>query len=255
VFGWFKPTCPVDSRAKRWVEERLEWLADEFGLDVFTRRAIILPLEEYFPDPYTGSKESVRLLLNRVCGYMDADPDKIALSILDDRNQTWFVDGQGHGIPSAAGLYSEEDEGFRIHVAHSELHQPMSLVGTMAHELAHFRLMGEQRIDPEIFDNELLTDLTAIFHGFGIFLANTPRIWRSSITIWPDSGEPRSEYMTQPMTAYALAHSLWFRDCSKPDWMKALRPDARATFKQSLRYLFETRDSMFRPPQKSQPGS
>lgn len=249
MFGWFKPTCPVDPRAKRWIEERLDWLTDQFGLDVFTRRAVILPLEEFFPDPYNGGYDSVRTLLDRVCGYMDADPGNVELEIMDDREQLGLVNSDGHFLPQAAGLYDEQEDKIVIHVAHSELHNPMAIVGTLAHELAHLRLLGEQRVDPEIFDNELLTDLTVVFHGMGIFLANSPRIWRAGITTWPDTGERRSEYMTQPMLAYALAHTAWFRNDSKPAWMRALRPDARAPFKQSLRYLFETRNSQFRPAQ------
>lgn len=253
MFGWFKPSCPVDPQAKRWIEERLEWLADEFGLETFTRRAVILPLEEFFPDPYTGDEETVRVLLDRVCGYMDADPNRVELNIFDNRRaeSLGLVNDAGHQIPTAAGLYDEQDHKVTIHLAESQLANPMDLVGTMAHELAHLRLLGERRIDPEIFDNELLTDLTVVFHGLGIFLANVPRSWRSQLTTWPDSDQKRSEYMTQPMFAYALAHSAWFRHDRKPHWIRALRPDARACFKQSVRYLFETRDSRFRPAKTS----
>src|SRR5436190_7135417 len=122
MFGWFKPTCPVDPRAKRWIEERLEWLADEFGLDVFTRRAVILPLEEFFPDRYTGDEETVRILLDRVCGYMDADPKRVELNIFDDSKQLGLVNSRGHGIPTAAGLYDEQIGKIVIHLASSQLH-------------------------------------------------------------------------------------------------------------------------------------
>jgi hypothetical protein len=249
MFGWFKASCPVDPRAKCWIEERLDWLADEFGLDVFTRRAMVLPLEEYFPDRYCGDYETVRVLLDRVCGYMDADPNRVELHIFDDSRELrlGLVNDQGHGIPTAAGLYDEQLDKTIIRIAQSQLSDPMDLVGTLAHELAHLRLLGEQRIDPEIFDNELLTDLTVVFHGLGIFLANKPRAWRSLMTTWPDSNDKRSEYMTQPMFGYALAHSAWFRGEQKPHWMKALRLDARTSFKQGVRYQFETRDSKFRP--------
>ncbi len=74
MLGWFRPTCPVDPGAKWWVEARLCWLVDKFGLDVLTRRPPILPTAEFFPDQYDGSDGSIRALLDRVCGYMDADP-------------------------------------------------------------------------------------------------------------------------------------------------------------------------------------
>ncbi len=33
LFGWFAPAAPVGPRQKAWVEVRMGWLADEFGLD------------------------------------------------------------------------------------------------------------------------------------------------------------------------------------------------------------------------------
>ncbi|MBM4094920.1 MAG: hypothetical protein FJ276_36745 [Planctomycetes bacterium] len=77
MFGWFRPTCPLEPHAKAWTEERLGWLADQFGLDVLNRRAVILPTADFFPDEYDGTEESVRVLLDRLCAYMDADPERV----------------------------------------------------------------------------------------------------------------------------------------------------------------------------------
>ena len=49
MFGWFRPTCPVDVATKRWIEERLNWLAREFPTNVFTEKPLILPTAEFFP--------------------------------------------------------------------------------------------------------------------------------------------------------------------------------------------------------------
>lgn len=117
----------------------------------------------------------------------------------------------------------------------------------MAHEIAHLRLLGEDRIFSDAFDNELLTDLTVVFHGLGIFLANVPRAWESDFTTWPGTDVRKPEYMTQPMFGYALAHAAWYRNQRNPEWGRFLRMGARASFKQGLRYLWETEDSQFKP--------
>lgn len=247
MFGWFRPTCPVDHHAKAWIERRLQWLADEFGQGVFARRAPILPLHEFFPDPYDASDESVRLLLDRVCGYMDADPALVDVELFTNRGEVWLVNERGQYLPREAGLYDAQSHRTVIHLETSQLGEPMVLVGTMAHELAHLRLLGEYRISDDAFDNELLTDLTVVFHGLGIFLANAPRAWRSDFSTWPGTDARRPEYMTHPMYGYALAHAAWFRNERKPYWAKYLRMDARSSFKQGLRYLWETGDSQFRP--------
>src|SRR5215471_9342584 len=120
MFGWFRPTCPVDPHAKQWIEARLAWLANQFGLDVFTRRAVILPLEEFFPDSYDGSEDSVRVLVDTVCGYMDVDPGRVQLEFYTDPKNLWLVNERGKYLPGVAGLYDEQLEKTVIHLEMSQ---------------------------------------------------------------------------------------------------------------------------------------
>ncbi|MCA8996516.1 MAG: hypothetical protein KDA80_06020 [Planctomycetaceae bacterium] len=242
MFGWFRPTCPVDSAAKNWIESRLIWLSKQFGMDTFVRRAVVRPTNEFFECSYSPTPKGAQALLQQVSRYMDVDPDRVSINIFTDKNPLYFVNEQGLYLPKVAGLY---EEGFQttIHLESSQLENPMDLVGTMAHELAHLRLMGEGRVTGEGFDNELLTDLTVVFYGLGLFLANSPRAWQSQFSTWPGTNIKRPEYMTMAMFGYALAHAAWLRNERNPNWLKNLRPDARAETKQGIRFLFETSDS------------
>ena len=74
-----------------------------------------------------------------------------------------------------------------VRIERSMLDRPADLVGVMAHELAHQRLLGEGRAHQHDFDNELLTDLTALYFGFGVFLANNPRKSTGELSNWPDT--------------------------------------------------------------------
>lgn len=247
MLGWFRPKCPLDPYAKEWVELRLAWLAEQFGMDVFVNRPVIEPTKHFFPDRYNSSEKSVHDLLGRVCRYIDANQNRVRIKFFSGDKNSPIVNDQGQALPGIAGLYEEQTLKTIIHLERQQLHYPMVLVGTMAHELAHHRLLGEMRIPGNIFDNELLTDLTAVFHGFGIFLANDPRSWESQYTKWPRTDAPKPEYMTLSMFGYALAHTAWFRGERKPLWAKHLRHGARASFKQSLKYLWNTGDSKFKP--------
>jgi hypothetical protein len=248
MFGWFKPECPVDVAAKRWIEERLHWLSDQFGADTFLRRAMILPTREFFPDPVDGSEASLRNLLDQVCGYMDVDPRRVALQLFTARQNLYIVSDEGKPLPTeAAGLYDNRGDRTIIHLETGDLTDLSTLVGTMAHELAHLRLMGERRVTGDESDNELLTDLTAVFHGFGIFLGNCPRNWDGQYGQWPGTKLRKPEYMTLPMFAYALAHRAWRNEDAQPEWARHLSFHLRPCFKQGLRYLRETGDSTYSP--------
>ena len=99
------------------------------------------------------------------------------------------------------------------------------------------RLMGEGRVAGDEFDNELLTDLTVVFHGLGVFLANAPRHWQSDATVWPGTTIFKPEYMTTPMYGYALALRCWLREEPMPVWRKNLSWSVRSEFKQAMRFL------------------
>lgn len=205
MLGWlFPPSCPCDPEAKSWIEERLKWLAEEFDDNAFNGRRIVLPTPEFFPDPFNTSTKSVRLLVDRVCSYMDVVPDLVDLELVAQASTIWLVNESGHYLPDAAGTYEETEGRFLIRIDKSGLHDPMGLVGTIAHELAHVRLLGEGRIRSDSFDNELLTDLTVVHFGLGIFLANTPRHWDSGYSRWPGSRLVKPEHMTAPMFGWAL---------------------------------------------------
>jgi hypothetical protein len=93
----------------------------------------------------------------------------------------------------------------------------------------------------------MLTDLAAVYHGFGVFLANNPRKSTGELGYWPGSKLRKPEYCSEPMLGYALAHIAWFRDEDRPAWAKHLRWAPRAVFKQGLRYLHKTGGSAFQP--------
>ena len=248
MFDWlFSPSCPCDAAAKVWVEERLDWLAEEFDDSAFTGRRIVLPTPEFFPDPYNASPKSVLTLLHRVCEYMDVVPDLVDLKFTANAGNIWLVNEAGQYLPGAAGTYSEGKYKFIIRLDLSGFDDPMGLVGTMAHELAHVRLLGESRIMREVYDNELLTDLTVVHFGLGIFLANTPRNWDSDYSKWPGTNLLKPGYMTPPMFGWAQAHLAWFRGEAKPNWARHLSGDARANLQQGIRYLNATADSAYKP--------
>ena len=247
MFEWFSPSCPCDPEAKKWLEARLGWLCREFPSNVFSDRGMVLPVTHFFPEPYFATREGLEGLVRQVCEYMDVPFARVEIELNHDPNKTWLVDDRGETVPHAAGVYERSAFGHVLTFDTDELASPGHLVATIAHELAHARLLGERRLRNVPFDNELLTDLCAFALGFGVFMANSPRVWTSQFSEWPGTRLVKPEYMTPPMYGYALGLVAWFDGDRDPQWAPFLGPGARTDFRQAKRFLFKTGDSSFRP--------
>jgi hypothetical protein len=247
MFSFFrrKPKCPILPGDKSWVENRLNWLCGQFGDARFLERPVWTPTPEHFPgvrgtSVRGESPDDIQPLFERVCELMDIPIETVRLDV--------FVDQKKRLDPTTAELFGVEHhtnglfyDGIvpTVSIERDVLRDPMKAVATLAHELAHVRLLNEGRISPKASDNEALTDLTAIFFGFGVFTVNGC----AHVSHWSkDKG-----YLSKPIAAYALAHWAWARGDAKPDWIRYLDIDGAHWSKASLRFLLATGDTDFSP--------
>ena len=236
MWPWPNKSCPLDPVTRAWLEERWRWLTDQFGDNVLLDFPHVLPTPDFFPDPYDASDDAAEIMAKRICGYMYVPSELVDIEFYSQRPMPGLVDGRGQALGGVAGTFRNGTR-FRIRIERTQLHEPMTLAGTIAHELSHARLLGDNRIDRDCFDHELTTDLNVVFHGMGIFLANVPRHWESDTRRWPGTDQPAPTYMTGPMLAYAMALRCCQRMESLPAWHKYMKPGVRAEFKQSYRFL------------------
>lgn len=249
--SWFTPTkCPVDPESKEWIEAAFNWLIEELGPHILREAEVVLPTEEHFPDPYDGSRSSIRRMLERVCGYMDVDPKSIELQFFDSEDDQHIHPlAVEEGRPTHdLGSYLKRRDGkqvIRIDVNHSR--NPQMMVATIAHELGHAILVGEDRLDPENSDHEPITDLLTVFYGLGVFNANTTIVFEQFTNQqyqgWKVGG---GGYLTEEAFGYALALFAYTRGESKPDWASYLNVNVRSYFKSALKYIEKTGDTTVR---------
>lgn len=108
------------------------------------------------------------------------------------------------------------------------------MIATIAHELSHFILLGENRIEE---NDEYLTDLTAIAYGFGIFLGNS-RFQHSKFQNISHSGWQMSSqgYLPEQVIAYAMVWLSNYRGEST-EYNKYLNKEMSKFFSQNAEYL------------------
>lgn len=239
--GLFDAKCPVSAREQEWIEESMHWFRTEFG-DAPLTQPVVLPTVEFFPDCPPGPVTDIHAVVRQVCEYVTVDPKTIVVELHGGTGHADLARNVGLSYQSsgAAGHYRFEGGKSIISIDKAQAGNMVSLVATVAHELAHARLLGEGRILPTRSDHEPLTDLLTVYLGLGIFNANArfdfraSRIGDQGRSWWSTSN---LGYLTEPMFGYGLACFAWLRGEIRPRWSRYLDTNPRAYLKRGLRHL------------------
>jgi len=237
----------VDDRERRWIDDNMRWLSGQFGSA--DQNPVVLPTDEFFPGVYQGTDDDVCLAVDRVCAYMGVDATRISVD-LDDYDAGAEVraglPAYVHSTHGVAGHYRVVD-GSPVITLSNLRHKPLQLVATIAHELAHDRLIGEGRIDPDRPHGEPLADLTTVYLGMGLFTANAAFEFANLAGLDSSSGlglgqhnrfsTSRLGYLTEPMFGYALAVYAHRRGESNPQWARYLDTNPRHFLRKALRSM------------------
>ncbi len=238
----FRPTLPVTDEQRHWIDNSFDRLSKLLGRAWMINAKVVLPLAEFFPDHYDGSEYAVDVLFQRVCAYMEVDESRIDLEVFPDEVQAlrsvvpfWHGDTGG-----PAGLYISAEDQSRLVIAvrNSKLKDPLGVVATLAHELAHVILLGGNLVDRESEDMEPLTDLTTVFLGLGIFTANAALQFKQYQNGRTQGWSvQRLGYLSEEMYGYALARFAFERGEDRPEWKKFLSTNVAAYFNLSSKWL------------------
>lgn len=220
---------------RKWLGRYLRKLIERRGCGQFVAAPILLPLPAVFPVQWNGKVADVHRLTQHLMYYA-------GLAHLDMR-LTGFTADDLEGVMDAgtAGWFAGIEHGralFGVHVA--QLRDAEGAVGVMAHEVAH-AWRAEHKLVAEVRDREeLLTDLTTVYLGFGVLTTNNTDRYRTSggygYTAWSSSS---AGYLPTPAMAWLLALQVAARDYPREahEVEAQLEPNQRASFRAALKEL------------------
>jgi hypothetical protein len=238
-----KKKLPITDEDKIWVDEDLNWLRTEFGEEHFMEIQTVTPTKYFYERTFDGTEKNAEFILERTKELMNIRDIDIQLDFFSD-SPVEMSDGTVLTTPadingswqSAAGTFEQSKDRTIISIETQQLKDPISLIATISHELAHQILLGENRIEE---NDEYLTDLTAITYGFGIFIGNSRFNFSSFSTNgeygWQSNGQG---YLPEQIIAYAMAWLSYKRN-EVTNYSQYLDKSIKKYFGQSLEYLTE----------------
>lgn len=244
----FKAKPLIDADAMDWHMENFEWLVKTFADgDVFANARLILPAPGFFPTEGEEGHALAERLFETVqiyCGLQHA-PVRLAA----DTGAAPHVGAFGHSMSArsqAAGYFSvnPEERMLEIRYAPRLLAEPLNLIATFAHELGHclLTLNGENPPCDED-EHEFLTDLAAIYLGFGVFLANGAfQFQQFQDNMRQGWSYSRQGYLPETDLVFATALFIRVKAIDPAPAMKHLKPHLGKKLRQALKMLGQCPD-------------
>ncbi len=185
MFGLFKAKCPLHQDEWQWMLAGIKWLESEFPHDNnhVSAGLLVLPLEQNFP-AYSASHEYAEQAFTRVKELADMSDWPTILQMQEDDDKRHIASSAFSGQyqwTDALGTFSiiqdeQSNPVAQITYHPRQLENPEAFVATMAHELGHYLMSASATCPPGGWElHELATDLTAVWMGFGIFMANSAK--------------------------------------------------------------------------------
>lgn len=250
MFNFFKrkPFEPLDAELRHYFEHNLLCLRRTFPKPTLHKRKVFTPVESDFPIDWNKGEQTAYDLLPIVCRVMDIHPMEIQLEFFSNGvrtinmgSYTEAINTEGNALEAAGEYFGKNEDGkYVVALEQGLLQHPDNLIATLVHELAHVKLMGHAKMD---YNDEMLTDLTTVFFGFGIFNANSAFQFKKSNQgwSWSDLG-----YLKIDEWAYALALYAYLRKETNPTWKNHLNATVQKLFDQCSQYIYAHKESLFK---------
>ncbi|WP_119079686.1 hypothetical protein [Chitinophaga alhagiae] len=233
-----------------WLEGAFLWLVEEFGEENIRRRRVFRPDVADFPQAFDQTENDAHTLLPVIAQQMETDPANITLRFYS-QERVDYSGGHGGIIPSnyekqhdlSLGMYHGRNRqgSFIISLELGALKHTEGLVATLAHEIAHIKLLGDGRMKKV---DEDMTDLLTVIYGFGIFNANTAYRFVQGFEGWSTSG---AGYLKQQEWGYALALFCFIRkEIQLPEWIQFLTPNVKGDVKKAWDFIQAHPEKIFR---------
>lgn len=242
----FKRRPLLDRDTADWHLENFEWLvrcyADSKSL---ASSKLVLPKPGFFPNDGEKGHALALRLFDQVKDYAQIGNWPVDLVQGDE-----IIEG-GRSLASpirsstaSLGMFIADGSN-RVEIAYSAslLSDPQSLIATLAHELGHY-IISLAPIPPVCAEDEIefLTDLAAIYMGFGVFLANSAfkfEQWRDDAIGTQGWQSRRHGYLPEPDLIFGTAIFLRVKGLDPTEAEGSLKPHLAKQLRQALRDLDE----------------
>lgn len=239
----FKRKPLLDEETADWHLENFEWLVSCYAeSQSFSTAKLVLPKPSFFlTDDEKGHAKAERIFsqVKEYCQIAHWPTELVRGDPFLTPGRTLFEVQHGKSVLGTYDGYSSNK--IRITYAPNLLDNPQALIAVLAHEIGH-GIIHAAPMKPVCADDEheFLTDLAAVYLGFGVFLANTAfqfTQWRDDALGTQGWHSARSGYLPEADLIFATAIFLRAKNIDPAEARSCLKPHLATMLDKALRDL------------------
>ena len=211
MFGWSRNRILLEETSTQWLFEAFAWALENFDADFFyDHTVLVLPTNEFFPGRVASVQEMSSLIFSQVKRYAGVGHwptlvvEQSACPLLGRPEVE--IKGALRGPEGIADNSVSDDQRLLIPYNPQQISNPEGMIATFVHVLAHY--MGQMARTPPPGGAGYwphVTELLAIYLGFGLMFANSAFTFRGGCGSCYNPNANRDAYLSERETTYALA--------------------------------------------------
>lgn len=242
MLGLFKSKPLLSEQDRQFQIETWRWLLEHFADTFYGAAQLVLPTKAFFPMQLESDDDAALKTFEQVkqLACLDNWPCRLEKQERDTDVKiapTLVVQNVPQGPAGTFSVTPQEE--VVISYNPNVVANPVQMVATFAHELAHYLTATCSSAPPGGWDNwEFATDISAIFMGFGVFQANAAFNFTQYASVDAQGWQfNRSGYLTEAEHIYSLAIFLELKEIEQNKALPHLKPGLRKLLKMAVKEL------------------
>ena len=243
MFGLFNRPPVLETSSSQWLFDAFAWALDNFDAEYFYNETVlVLPNNTFFPGSVDNPEAMANLIFDRVKVY--AGISHWPTRLMENSDSTYLeapkVEIKG-ALRGAGGIADDSvDDAHRLPILFNpqQISNPEGMISSFAHNVAHY--LGQMADEPPPGGVEYwpqLTELLAIYSGFGVMFANSAFTFRGGCGSCYNPAANRDAYLSEREATYALAIFSVLKEIPSSAITKHLKGHLRGVFKKAVKEI------------------
>lgn len=250
MFGLFENKPLFDESQTQWLFDSFAWSLENFDANYFFQHTVLVePTNQFFPGRVDSQQGMAQLIFEQVKGYAGTThwPTQVVDQSVCAIPNAPQIEIKG-ALRGSDGIVDETipaELSLQIPYNPQQISNPEGMIASFAHTQAHY--MGQMAKQPPPGGTEYwphVTELLAIYLGFGLMFANSAYTFKGSCASCYNPNANRDAYLTEQQSVYALAIFSVLKEIPNSTITPHLKGYLRSFYKKAVKEINRRSDDL-----------